>query len=559
MSETRREVLVGATAAMCMPSPPLRAAARSGSSTIVIVDGLKVSVNRHPGHAPAGQCPVLYVHGATFPSGLAVDWRFEDGGSWADDLAEAGHDVWMFDFAGYGRSDRYAAMGQPATPGPLGRSDAAVRQLAAVIDLVRAQTKTEQVALLAHSWGTIVAARYAAWQPARVDRLVLFGPILLRQGKRSSAPPTLPGWEPLTLAAQISRFREDVPTGEPQLITDEMFAPWGAAYLATDPNHDRATPPTVAVPDGPVADIADARAGLLPYDPSHISCPVAILRGVWDSRCTDADVAWFKRALTKCPHFSDARLERGTHLMHLETGRSRLWAAARNALDDVKRAVLDTHAVLFEVELAKGARDAYLAAAASLRPLLDEVDGFVSIERFASEQRPDWILSLSFWADDAAIAAWRSRERHHEAQVKGRSGIFEDYRLRVARVQSDNSVTPRRQPERDSTYNDPSRRRVRRVAVVEVDDQTRPALIESLCTGLDVSASESFLSLTTPGKRAYVIEFADTRSMSAWQKRMAPVSFSQQRIRTMEVLRDYGMFDRVQAPQYHPDAPKIGA
>ena len=94
-------------------------------------------------------------------------------------------------------------------------------------------------------------------------------------------------------------------------------------------------------------------------------------------------------------------------------------------------------AVIFEVEPAAGCRQAYLDIAAELRPLLDRIDGFLSIERFESLTQPGKILSLSFWRDEAAVGEWRRLEAHRAAQAKGRSGLFADYRLRVADVMRD--------------------------------------------------------------------------------------------------------------------------
>lgn len=94
-------------------------------------------------------------------------------------------------------------------------------------------------------------------------------------------------------------------------------------------------------------------------------------------------------------------------------------------------------AVIFEVEPAPGRRDAYLGIAAELRPLLDGIDGFISIERFQSLTDPDRILSLSFWRDEEAVAAWRNTAEHRQAQKAGRGGVFETYRLRIAHVVRD--------------------------------------------------------------------------------------------------------------------------
>jgi heme-degrading monooxygenase HmoA len=107
-------------------------------------------------------------------------------------------------------------------------------------------------------------------------------------------------------------------------------------------------------------------------------------------------------------------------------------------------------AVIFEVEPRPGQKDAYLATAAGLRPLLAEVDGFVSIERFESLTQPGRILSLSFWRDEEAVSQWRSLEAHRAAQAAGRESIFATYRLRVASVLRDYGMNEREQAPADS-------------------------------------------------------------------------------------------------------------
>ncbi|HEU4986221.1 MAG TPA: antibiotic biosynthesis monooxygenase [Rhizobiaceae bacterium] len=107
-------------------------------------------------------------------------------------------------------------------------------------------------------------------------------------------------------------------------------------------------------------------------------------------------------------------------------------------------------AVIFEVEPAAGRRDAYLGMAADLRPLLDGIDGFISIERFQSLADPARILSLSFWRDEEAVRAWRNTEQHRRAQKAGRSGVFENYRLRIAQVVRDYGIDERTEAPADS-------------------------------------------------------------------------------------------------------------
>ena len=107
-------------------------------------------------------------------------------------------------------------------------------------------------------------------------------------------------------------------------------------------------------------------------------------------------------------------------------------------------------AVIFEVQPAEGKRDAYLGIAANLRPLLDGVDGFISIERFQSLADPNRVLSLSFWRDEEAVKAWRNTEEHRQAQQAGRGGIFAGYRLRIAHVVRDYGLTERDEAPADS-------------------------------------------------------------------------------------------------------------
>ena len=108
-------------------------------------------------------------------------------------------------------------------------------------------------------------------------------------------------------------------------------------------------------------------------------------------------------------------------------------------------------AVIFEVWAAE--RDRYLDIAAELRPLLEEVDGFLSIERFESLTEPGKILSLSFWRDEEAVKAWRTQPEHGQAQQAGRHGVFRDYRLRVAHVLRDYGMNDREQVPADLQKN----------------------------------------------------------------------------------------------------------
>ena len=107
-------------------------------------------------------------------------------------------------------------------------------------------------------------------------------------------------------------------------------------------------------------------------------------------------------------------------------------------------------AVIFEVMPAPGRKQEYLDLAAALRPELEKIDGFISIERFASLTDEGKILSLSVFRDEAAVQRWRNLEGHRHAQARGRAGIFSDYRLRVASVLRDYGMYDREQVPEDS-------------------------------------------------------------------------------------------------------------
>lgn len=107
-------------------------------------------------------------------------------------------------------------------------------------------------------------------------------------------------------------------------------------------------------------------------------------------------------------------------------------------------------AVIFEVEPHPQHKQTYLDTAAALKPKLEKMDGFVSIERFESLAQPGKILSLSFWRDEDAVKRWRNLEEHRKAQAVGRKTLFADYRLRIAHVLRDYGKNKRAQAPDDS-------------------------------------------------------------------------------------------------------------
>jgi len=327
---------------------PAQSTAADNREEVLRIPGHPATVKialRHVG--PARGLPVdskkvvLFVHGASFPSALAAGYRF-DGHSWMDDLSDAGFDVWALDFAGYGESDRYPEMHEPPEAhSPLGRADVCRRQIAEAVRFVRARQGVPTVSIVAHSWGTVPTGLYAAQDPSGINQLVLFGPVTQRsvaaKPEKGGDPTKGPSYDFVTVQAQRDRFFGYVPSGEPPVLEARHFEPWGAAYLASDPTSRARMPPSVQVPFGPSIDTQQAWSGTLAYDPGRIVVPTLVIRGQWDSVTTDADAHWLMRELRASPAKRDVVISRGTHVMHLETGRFQLYQEVRTFLEKTDR------------------------------------------------------------------------------------------------------------------------------------------------------------------------------------------------------------------------------
>jgi heme-degrading monooxygenase HmoA len=217
--------------------------------------------------------------------------------------------------------------------------------------------------------------------------------------------------------------------------------------------------------------------------------------------------------------------------------------------------------VVFEVHPKPEQWDAYLDNAKMLRPELEQIDGFVDNIRYKSLTREGWILSLSNWRDEKAVVRWRTKVQHHEVQAKGRSEILTDYHLRVGQLTEDTKL-----PEGYSLEE-------QRLDETQIGEGTALTLVAATrpkewagtsnpadCAeflGLDpyadgMMAWDVFDAVLTPG---------DLILMMTWRDQAAAAAFAnivtigdEHRRRQVRVIRDYGMYDRREAPQYYPDA-----
>ena len=174
---------------------------------------------------------VLFVHGGTFPSALSIAHRF-DGRSWRDELVDTGFDVWGLDFHGFGASDLYPEMSQPAENKPaLGQAQSACQQLERAVRFICEHHRVPKISIIAHSWGTIATGLLAGRCPELIERLVFFAPIVGRQ--KQAEPQIYPAWRLVPLQEQWDRFTQDVPAGELAVLNRRHFDEWGELYLGT--------------------------------------------------------------------------------------------------------------------------------------------------------------------------------------------------------------------------------------------------------------------------------------------------------------------------------------
>jgi heme-degrading monooxygenase HmoA len=199
-------------------------------------------------------------------------------------------------------------------------------------------------------------------------------------------------------------------------------------------------------------------------------------------------------------------------------------------------------AVIFEVQPKPEQYDRYLCVAGSLRPDLAKIDGFVAIERFASRCRRGRVLSLSIWRDEAAIARWREFGAHRAAQKLGRTEIFADYHLRVGEITADSAAGA---PDLEAVT-----AAAGSVTISELPPAGREtAPLASPAAGAPgVVAAEWFESLYDPAKRLLLVSWRDAAAAGSWR----PSAGDGWRHRQVRIIRDYGMFERREAPQYYP-------
>lgn len=220
-------------------------------------------------------------------------------------------------------------------------------------------------------------------------------------------------------------------------------------------------------------------------------------------------------------------------------------------------------AVIFEVHPRADQWDAYLGYAKMLRPELEQIDGFVDNIRYRSLTREGWILSLSNWRDEKAVVRWRTRVSHHEVQEKGRNEVLLDYHLRVGQLTQDTRL-PAGYVLEEQRLDETETGEGTTVSLIDAKQspewvkQTSPDDV-SKWLGLAPAAAglvawDVFEAVLTPGNIILLISWRDHAAAEAYETDAKLPDDA--RLRRVRVVRDYGMFDRREAPQYYPDAKR---
>jgi heme-degrading monooxygenase HmoA len=219
-------------------------------------------------------------------------------------------------------------------------------------------------------------------------------------------------------------------------------------------------------------------------------------------------------------------------------------------------------AVIFIVQPKQDRFDDYLNLAKFLKPELEKIDGFIDNERFGSKRTAGRVLSLSTWRDEKAVIRWRTLGVHHGVQETGRREIFEDYHLRVGEITADNEV-PKGQELRELRFDATETSNAKVVTISELTPamsgkRASADLVSDL--GLPKSSTdgvidqEGFESIYNPGKLLLLVSWRNGNAAERWKPRT--VAEGKLRHRAVRVIRDYGMFDRREAPQFYPEVEK---
>lgn len=281
---------------------------------------------------------LIYVHGATYPAETAFDLPL-DGMSWMDYLARQGYDVYLLDVRGYGQSTRPPQMDQPASQNPpFAGTEEAMRDVDAVVEFVKKRRGIAKTNLIGWSWGTAIMQWYTSLNSHKVEKLVLFAPVWIRQTASlvQTGPGPTPAYRSVNMAQAKARWLTGVPEDKKaDLIPAGWFEAWAQATIASDPVGAAQNPPVLRAPNGVVADGARYWGkGVIPWKPEDIKVPVLLIKAEWDQDTPAYMAQNLFPKLTGAPYKRYVELGEGTHTIIMEKNRMNLFREVQLFLDE---------------------------------------------------------------------------------------------------------------------------------------------------------------------------------------------------------------------------------
>jgi pimeloyl-ACP methyl ester carboxylesterase len=281
---------------------------------------------------------VIFVHGATYPAETAFDLQL-DGMSWMDYIAQRGYDVYLLDVRGYGGSTRPPQMNQPASDNPpFAGTEEAMRDVDAVVEFVKQRRGISKTNLLAWSWGTTIMQWYTSLNSHKVEKLVLYAPVWIRQTASlvQTGPGPTPAYRSVNMAQAKARWLTGVPEDKKAtLIPPGWFEAWAAETIGTDPVGAAQNPPVLRAPNGVVADgLRYWGKGVIPWKPEDIKVPVLLIKAEWDQDTPAYMAQNLFPKLTGAPYKRYVELGEGTHTIIMEKNRMNLFREVQLFLDE---------------------------------------------------------------------------------------------------------------------------------------------------------------------------------------------------------------------------------
>jgi pimeloyl-ACP methyl ester carboxylesterase len=279
---------------------------------------------------------VLFVHGATYPSEIFFDLRLS-GVSWMEYMASRGYDVYLLDIRGYGRSTRPPAMSQPANANPpFAGTEEGARDIASTVDFILKHRAIEKLNLLGWGWGTTTVALYTTRNNARVNKLVLYGPLWTPPSVGTPPPPPTTAYRSVSSEAARQRWYTGVAADKQgTLVPAGWYEAWEKELRESDHEGARQSPPVTRAPNGALVDILGQwLLGKRMYEASEIRVPTMLVKAEWDADISAPMARGLFENLKNAPYKSYTEIGEGTHSVMVEKNRMQLFRSVQAFLDD---------------------------------------------------------------------------------------------------------------------------------------------------------------------------------------------------------------------------------